>query len=43
MAQAQYAPVEPMPYPLLPRALHGGPQAANETVLDFSVNTNPNG
>ncbi len=32
-----------MPYPLLPRALHGGPQAAEETVLDFSVNTNPLG
>ena len=32
-----------MPYPLLPRALHGGPQAADENVLDFSVNANPLG
>lgn len=32
-----------MPYPLLPRAAHGGPQAADETVLDFSVNANPLG
>ncbi len=32
-----------MPYPLLPRATHGGPQAAGEAVLDFSVNTNPLG
>jgi histidinol-phosphate aminotransferase len=32
-----------MKYPLVPRAQHGGPQAANEQVLDFSVNTNPLG
>lgn len=32
-----------MPHPLIPRALHGGPQAGNEAVLDFSVNTNPLG
>ncbi len=32
-----------MPYPLLPRATHGGPQTAGEVVLDFSVNTNPLG
>ncbi len=29
--------------PLLPRATHGGPQAANEAIIDFSVNTNPLG
>ncbi|MCW1968296.1 MAG: histidinol-phosphate aminotransferase family protein [Anaerolineae bacterium] len=29
--------------PLLPRATHGGPQAANENITDFSVNTNPLG
>ena len=29
--------------PLLPRATHGGPQAANENIIDFSVNTNPLG
>jgi histidinol-phosphate aminotransferase len=32
-----------MNYPLLPRAQHGGPQAADEQILDFSVNTNPLG
>jgi len=32
-----------MNYPLLPRAQHGGPQAAHENILDFSVNTNPLG
>lgn len=32
-----------MPYPLLPRAIHGGPQSADETILDFSVNANPLG
>ena len=32
------------PYlPLLSRATHGGPQAANENIIDFSVNTNPLG
>ncbi len=30
-------------YPFLPRAEHGGPQAHDENVLDFSVNTNPLG
>jgi histidinol-phosphate aminotransferase len=32
-----------MPYPLLPRVPHGGPQAPDDTVLDFSVNANPLG
>lgn len=32
-----------MPFPLLLRATHGGPQSADETLLDFSVNTNPLG
>ena len=29
--------------PLIPMAIHGGPQAARDNVLDFSVNTNPLG
>jgi histidinol-phosphate aminotransferase len=32
-----------MNFSLLPRAEHGGPQVANEQLLDFSVNTNPLG
>jgi histidinol-phosphate aminotransferase len=32
-----------MNHPLLPRAEHGGPQEADERILDFSVNTNPLG
>ncbi|CAN5704626.1 histidinol-phosphate transaminase [soil metagenome] len=32
-----------MNYPLVPQALHGGPQTASENILDFSVNTNPLG
>ncbi len=32
-----------MPYPLIPRAQHGGPQSGTESILDFSVNTNPLG
>ncbi|MDW8325018.1 MAG: histidinol-phosphate transaminase [Anaerolineales bacterium] len=32
-----------MPPPLLPRAVHGGPQSADEAILDFSVNANPLG
>jgi len=32
-----------MPYPIIPRAQHGGPQGAQDGVLDFSVNTNPLG
>lgn len=32
-----------MSYPILPRAPHGGPQSADENILDFSVNTNPLG
>ena len=32
-----------MVIPLIPRAIHGGPQTAGEKILDFSVNTNPLG
>lgn len=32
-----------MTIPLIPRAVHGGPQAPQEQILDFSVNTNPLG